>query len=252
MIIIVAFKNIKAGDGKEKEMKRKLIELMLVFLVVVPFFYLSCLPKAEAVGKTEKVYAIYDDLDIYSHKNMAGVSIGIVNIGTSLTVLNKDGYWINIQTPSGKVGWVFESWVTNDLSKAIKDLEAEVKPIPASDVLGNLLIYKRLSKLDPTNKKYKEKVTYYNSQSKGMKTSPNYDKEPYTIVLCYDLGYRWSKCAARSLKKLPCRPENDIIIPERCRDEEETQRGINDGKLIYKIRYESRVTNGPAFLLSNL
>jgi len=52
---------------------------------------------------------------------------------------------------------------------------------------------------------------------------------PASFESCYQLGYRYSKCATKSMKGLPCDPENDIIIPERCRGKEETQRGIDAG-----------------------
>jgi hypothetical protein len=43
---------------------------------------------------------------------------------------------------------------------------------------------------------------------------------------CYDLGYRFGSCATRSMHGLTCKPENDIIIPVRCRGKAETERGL--------------------------
>jgi hypothetical protein len=43
-------------------------------------------------------------------------------------------------------------------------------------------------------------------------------KSTLQLLSCYDLGFRYGKCSRRSLKGLPCRPENDFIIPERCRN----------------------------------
>ena len=53
---------------------------------------------------------------------------------------------------------------------------------------------------------------------------------------CYELGYRYGLCAAKSMHGMPCRPENDISIPVRCRGHSETQKGINAGtKAAYNI-----------------
>jgi len=43
-------------------------------------------------------------------------------------------------------------------------------------------------------------------------------KSSLQLLSCYDLGFWYGKCATRSLNGLPCRPENDIIISERCRN----------------------------------
>ena len=51
---------------------------------------------------------------------------------------------------------------------------------------------------------------------------------------CYDLGYRYGMCATKSMQGIPCKPENDIVIPARCRGKEETDRGIKAGaKAVY-------------------
>ena len=51
---------------------------------------------------------------------------------------------------------------------------------------------------------------------------------------CYDLGYRYGLCGTKSTRGIPCKPENDIVIPERCRGKAETKRGITAGvKAVY-------------------
>lgn len=51
---------------------------------------------------------------------------------------------------------------------------------------------------------------------------------------CYELGYRFGLCYTQTLVGIQCRPENDIIIPERCRYKAETQRGNKAGvKAVY-------------------
>ncbi|MCD4712065.1 MAG: hypothetical protein K8R73_02170 [Clostridiales bacterium] len=52
----------------------------------------------------------------------------------------------------------------------IKELEAKVKPLSASDVDGNLILYKELLGLDPENIKYKKKVLHY----QAIKNQPSY------------------------------------------------------------------------------
>lgn len=46
---------------------------------------------------------------------------------------------------------------------------------------------------------------------------------------CYQLGYRFGFCATKSLHDIPCNPENDFAMPERCRGKTETNRGIEAG-----------------------
>lgn len=46
---------------------------------------------------------------------------------------------------------------------------------------------------------------------------------------CYEIGYRFGKCATLSMKGKVCAPQDDISVPTRCRNNAETQRGISDG-----------------------
>lgn len=51
---------------------------------------------------------------------------------------------------------------------------------------------------------------------------------------CYELGYRYGMCSTKSMHGIPCKPENDIVIPQRCRGKEATNRGIKAGvKAVY-------------------
>ena len=61
---------------------------------------------------------------------------------------------------------------------------------------------------------------------------------------CYELGYRWGMCAAKSLHGIPCKPENDIVIPARCRGKAETERGIKAG--VKKVYEELGLDTGAA------
>ena len=46
---------------------------------------------------------------------------------------------------------------------------------------------------------------------------------------CYSLGYKYGSCVFRSMSGLPCKTGTDIVIPPRCRNTKETEKGIKDG-----------------------
>ncbi len=46
---------------------------------------------------------------------------------------------------------------------------------------------------------------------------------------CYDLGNRFGRCSYASLSGRRCSPEDDIVIPARCRGQADTQRGNEAG-----------------------
>ncbi len=46
---------------------------------------------------------------------------------------------------------------------------------------------------------------------------------------CYDLGVKYGRCATLSMKGKVCNPNDDIVIPPRCRGNADTQRGIEAG-----------------------
>jgi hypothetical protein len=50
-----------------------------------------------------------------------------------------------------------------------------------------------------------------------------------SVTSCYKLGYLYGRCATRSMTGLSCEPGTDIVIPEHCRGEGETQSGIEAG-----------------------
>jgi len=56
----------------------------------------------------------------------------------------------------------------------------------------------------------------------------------YGSETCYEVGYRFGLCATQSMLGIPCKPENDIVIPTRCREKDETKKGIEAGvKAVY-------------------
>ncbi len=46
---------------------------------------------------------------------------------------------------------------------------------------------------------------------------------------CYNIGVEYGKCEAQKSIGMPCDSENDLKIPEKCRDLEHTKRGIKAG-----------------------
>ena len=46
---------------------------------------------------------------------------------------------------------------------------------------------------------------------------------------CYDLGYKFGMCTTKAMNGFSCEPENDIIIPQRCRNKAATKSGIESG-----------------------
>ena len=50
-----------------------------------------------------------------------------------------------------------------------------------------------------------------------------------TDRFCFSVGYRYGRCAALSMRGLPCDPRDDIVIPEECRGMPEAQKGIDAG-----------------------
>ena len=53
---------------------------------------------------------------------------------------------------------------------------------------------------------------------------------------CYELGYKFGMYATKATNGIPCKPENDIVIPKRCRNKAETGRGIRAGtEAVYDV-----------------
>jgi len=82
---------------------------------------------------------------------------------------------------------------------------------------------------------------YYNpetTKSEELKTDKDKTEKPVSREelneSCYDLGYRYGLCATKAMHEIPCKLENDIIIPARCRGKAETKRGVKAGaKAVY-------------------
>jgi len=48
---------------------------------------------------------------------------------------------------------------------------------------------------------------------------------------CYDIGYRYGRCAVMSYHGLRCQPEDDVVPPTECRGKDAAHRGIEAGKM---------------------
>lgn len=48
-------------------------------------------------------------------------------------------------------------------------------------------------------------------------------------VSCFELGRKYAKCAAEAFEGLKCAPEDEIVLPVRCQNHEETMRGMKEG-----------------------
>jgi hypothetical protein len=46
---------------------------------------------------------------------------------------------------------------------------------------------------------------------------------------CYELGTRYGRCSHAAMMGEQCRPEDDIVMPERCKGGTDSRRGIRDG-----------------------
>lgn len=58
--------------------------------------------------------------------------------------------------------------------------------------------------------------------------------DPTSGLSCYDIGVKYGRCATLSMKGKACSPKDDIAVPERCRGNADTQRGIAAGtKSVY-------------------
>ncbi len=87
------------------------------------------------------------------------------------------------------------------------------------------------AKADYENKKVWDAIESRKKKEKEKREKPVFREENES---CFNLGYRYGLCATKGMHGIPCKPENDIVIPERCREKEETSQGIKAGvKAVY-------------------
>lgn len=83
---------------------------------------------------------------------------------------------------------------------------------------------KKLWSIPPESARNKPEYRYL--YGKGKKTLIHKNLDRYS---CYELGYRFGKCAAKSMKGIICDPENDFVMPPRCRNKPEIDEGMTAG-----------------------
>lgn len=90
------------------------------------------------------------------------------------------------------------------------------------------------------------KQARHTPQSKPGSPSPKHAATGKHSLMksCYDLGYRYGRCAAKRHQNIQCERKNDIVIPKRCRGKSETEKGMVVG--IAEISAAPRMSSGPA------
>ncbi|MCG2759288.1 MAG: hypothetical protein L6263_12770 [Desulfobacteraceae bacterium] len=83
---------------------------------------------------------------------------------------------------------------------------------------------KKLWSMPPESAMNKPEYRYLYGKGKKKFIHKNLDR-----YSCYELGYRFGKCAAKSMKGMICDPENDFVMPPRCRNKPETNEGMTAG-----------------------
>jgi hypothetical protein len=48
---------------------------------------------------------------------------------------------------------------------------------------------------------------------------------------CYEIGFKYGSCVSRHYLNIPCKEGTNVAIPFRCREKEETQEGIEAGRI---------------------
>lgn len=118
--------------------------------------------------------------------------------------------------------------------KREKELLLQAKTIPIHNYMENYEIYRKLAKMNPDHKVYREKRDYFKARLEEKKKEASDDKvsqQEIKAQSCYIIGYRFGRCSAKANKELPCDPRNIVEIPERCEDKKDTLEGIEAGKL---------------------
>ena len=56
-----------------------------------------------------------------------------------------------------------------------------------------------------------------------------YERTDSGYESCYNLNYRFGRCVAMAQNGYPCKPEDDFVMPERCRGGADADRGLKAG-----------------------
>lgn len=170
---------------------KKVVVIVLVSLSFLFAFDLAC-------ANIGIFYAKYE-ISILSEPFFGSAEIEKITPGTELTAFEEKNAWYYVTTKTGRAGWVAKKWILPKFSQKekpkniekdkrakIRELEAKVKPIPAYKVDENLSLYKQLLELDPTNKKYKNKVAHY-QRAKRELNKKKYTHENTAVISDRDI-----------------------------------------------------------------
>ncbi|MCP4688057.1 MAG: hypothetical protein GY859_08410 [Desulfobacterales bacterium] len=114
---------------------------------------------------------------------------------------------------------------TRAVHRTLKEAELfeHARKVPARNIYLNILLYERLSRLNPGKDLYKQKLSFY--QARHRKT---YGKDRDESE-CYDRGYLHGRCMILSTLGVPCGLEDEIGIPESCRKGKDAFQGMKAG-----------------------
>ena len=78
------------------------------------------------------------------------------------------------------IGFLGEHKSPEDIRAEIEQLENQVRKIPASDFIGNINVYRKLSNLDPSSEHYKDKLTLFEAKE-GSKCYSSYNQRHFQL-----------------------------------------------------------------------
>lgn len=114
----------------------------------------------------------------------------------SLQVLNQQRYGVGLPP------------LTGNLQRDVEILQFECQ----HRIKGSCIVLQRI----------KNWITTYEAKSQQEEARNNQES-------CYEMNYRWGRCAALEAKGYQCRPEDYFVMPEQCRFGSESDRGFNAG-----------------------
>ena len=146
-------------------------------------FILCVLLTGLAFGSEYKTTAKYD-IKVYNNPTFKSDTIGKIKGKEVVFVIDvtSDQSWVKIKSSkkANMVGWVAYKWLnidekvfkdiapdlyntplSKDIQQEIKDLEKEISLLGKNEFGAHRYLYEELSKLNPKNKDYSDKVSYY-------------------------------------------------------------------------------------------
>lgn len=111
------------------------------------------------------------------------------------------------------------------LRKALKEAELfeHARKVPARNIYLNILLYERLSELNPGKELYARKTAIYRDKHRKVHGK---DKETSD---CYDRGYLHGRCMLLSTLGVSCGLDDETRIPEQCAQGRDAFLGLKAG-----------------------